>query len=347
MTTVVILALEGVCSSSIHGIIETCCFHNNITGFKENLPPSPNIIIASKNGHNIIDSYGNEFVVEESINNIKNCDCIVIPGIKLSSVEDIFCKSINSELKKWLNYHHKNGALICAHYTSILILGESNLLNKKRCICPTSIEKKIKKRYPHANLIRGPALLVDQSILTTTTAISWLSIAFFILYNNSKFDINETEIADITPSRLNILSDVSPYINNQESFLANDDSQLLIHSEQIIRNTKNIKSQCLADKMNMSLRTLHRRLRELTNETPKEFIDRVKVGYACELLLDNDKKIKDISSAANFLNYAAFHKAFTKYTGTTPSDFRSKAFVNNQLIDNELYRCSLYSGADN
>ncbi len=319
MKTVVILALNGTYSSCIHGLIETLLLKNNLLVKEENLS-APRIIIVSQDGEPVTDSYGKKFSVEKSIHHIDQCCFIIIPGIEHNSINTILHHSISSGIKNWLKHHYNNGTIICSHHTSIFILGESGLLNGKRCVCADDIEEKIEEQYPLVNIIQGPSLLLDQNIVTTTTAISWLSIAHLILYKKMETKNRKVETVDI--KRIDVMSDIFPYINNLRDTIINNDAEFVIQAEQIIRNNNNIKTAQLADAIGVSTRTLHRRLKELTSETPKEFIDRVKVDYACELLSNSDKKIIDIAQITGFHSDAIFRKIFNKYTGITPTEYR-------------------------
>ncbi len=331
MKTVVILALKGVYASSIHGIFEIFLLEDNFPkGSKENLS-APNIITVSENGEAVTDSYGGNLSVEKPINNIEWCDFIIIPGIEYNSVNTVIFNSISPDVKKWLRYHHKNGTIICSHYTSIFILGESGLLNGKRCVCAYGIEEKIKNQYSLANIVQGPPLLLDQNIVTTTTATSWLSIAYLIIpYKKMEVEIESKKAKIIDTTTIDTMLDTTSYIKDFHGTIINNKSGFVIQAEQIIRNNNNIKTAQLADTIGISSRTLHRRLKGLTNDTPKKFIDRVKIEYACELLLNSDKKIIDIAELTGFYSANIFRKIFSKYTGLTPTEYRAQQSARTQ-----------------
>ena len=53
----------------------------------------------------------------------------------------------------------------------------------------------------------------------------------------------------------------------------------------------------LANTMAVSERTLNRKLEKLTGDTPKKCIDNVRISYACTLLDNANRSIKDIALA--------------------------------------------------
>ena len=78
----------------------------------------------------------------------------------------------------------------------------------------------------------------------------------------------------------------------------------------------------LARALNLSERTLQRRLRE--NETShSEVLDHVRHELALSYLSDDVSSI-EAAYLLGFSEAAAFHRAFKRWTGTTPRDFRQR-----------------------
>lgn len=61
------------------------------------------------------------------------------------------------------------------------------------------------------------------------------------------------------------------------------------------------------------------------NMTFKEYLVKVRVGYACKLLCDEDKSISQISFEAGFENLSNFNRLFKKVKNQTPSEFIAMA----------------------
>ena len=61
---------------------------------------------------------------------------------------------------------------------------------------------------------------------------------------------------------------------------------------------------------------------DYTGATPFEYLNRIRIVKACELLSTTDKKITDIASLVGFNNISYFNRTFTKVMGATPSAYR-------------------------
>jgi len=59
-----------------------------------------------------------------------------------------------------------------------------------------------------------------------------------------------------------------------------------------------------------------------TGLTIFEYLNKIKIDYACKLLLNTDQNIVNIGYDCGFNNLSHFNKQFRKFTGKTPSQFR-------------------------
>lgn len=83
-----------------------------------------------------------------------------------------------------------------------------------------------------------------------------------------------------------------------------------------------LNAEALAQSLNLSARTLSRRLKDEGTTLPKL---RTEVGleYAELLLVETSKTVAQIADAAGFTNATAFSRAFRRNTGKTPSAWRA------------------------
>jgi AraC-like DNA-binding protein len=71
----------------------------------------------------------------------------------------------------------------------------------------------------------------------------------------------------------------------------------------------------------MSGRSLRRHLREL-NTSYQQVTDRLKAELAEQLLRDTSRSVSDIAERLGFGDVANFRKAFKRWLGKTPSEYR-------------------------
>ncbi|WP_227554565.1 AraC family transcriptional regulator [Acinetobacter baumannii] len=100
--------------------------------------------------------------------------------------------------------------------------------------------------------------------------------------------------------------------------------------EEFVKYTNpNISLEELAEKLNISERTLYRKVKKLTNESPKDLITRFKIEKACYLLENNNLSIKIIAQNCGYSEDTAFRKAFTKILNMNPLEYRK--YIKNRV----------------
>jgi AraC-like DNA-binding protein len=78
-----------------------------------------------------------------------------------------------------------------------------------------------------------------------------------------------------------------------------------------------------ARRLGMSARTLQRRLRA-SGTTFSDLLERVLERKARRLLMQRERTLTDIADELGFSEQSAFQRAFKRWTGTTPAQFRAE-----------------------
>lgn len=81
-----------------------------------------------------------------------------------------------------------------------------------------------------------------------------------------------------------------------------------------------------AQQLCISPQYLARIVKEFTQMTVYQFLQKNTIGEAIRLLRDTNKTILQISEQLNFADQSTFTKYFKRYTGLSPSQYRAKEF---------------------
>ncbi len=85
----------------------------------------------------------------------------------------------------------------------------------------------------------------------------------------------------------------------------------------------------MAEYLNMSVRTLRRRLKDL-DTTYQEFKDELRKEHAIRWLNQPELKVNAVSALLGFDEPSAFHRSFKKWTGMTPGEYRASRQISSQ-----------------
>ena len=78
----------------------------------------------------------------------------------------------------------------------------------------------------------------------------------------------------------------------------------------------------------MTRSTLFRKLHALTNQSPGEFIRTIRLKRAASLLKQNFGNITQVSYEVGFNNLTSFNRAFRKFFGVSPAEYKKQNSVN-------------------
>ncbi len=83
--------------------------------------------------------------------------------------------------------------------------------------------------------------------------------------------------------------------------------------------------------MNMSRMTLYRKLKHMTNDSPKSLIQKIRMKKAAELLLADDSTVSEVADQVGFQEVSYFSASFKKHFNCKPSEYRSRAAAMNEI----------------
>lgn len=86
-------------------------------------------------------------------------------------------------------------------------------------------------------------------------------------------------------------------------------------------------ASALAAELGMSESRFSRFFRKATGNTFTDFVNRVRISRACQLLMDTDQQVTHICYEVGFNNVANFNRRFLEIKGMTPTEFRRQSLT--------------------
>ena len=77
----------------------------------------------------------------------------------------------------------------------------------------------------------------------------------------------------------------------------------------------------VAEQVGISRVHLHRKMKELTGQTPHDFIRNLRLKQAANLLANQGMNVTEVMYACGFSNSASFSTVFKKFYGMSPRDY--------------------------
>jgi transcriptional regulator GlxA family with amidase domain len=316
---IVILGFNGCLGTAFVGSVDMLKLSSLMISKASKRQPF-GILTASSNGKPFEDSSGRNLNTERSITAITAPSAIMIPGyLSEDNTKFLSTKEI-AILAAWLRRQHALGALVCASCSGVFLLGEAGLLDGRRCTTTWWRHDELKARYPRADAIWGAPLIEDQRIVTSGGPLSWIDLCLHVIRSLCGHEAAKTAadfaVVDTAPSTRSVYVPLS-HLSAANPFLLEAEHMVRIAGEDPVT------AQDLARALRTSDRTLNRRLKEATGETPKQFIDRVRFETARMLLETTNCSMKQLAANSGYSDAASFRRAFYRYSGMTPAAYRT------------------------
>ena len=105
------------------------------------------------------------------------------------------------------------------------------------------------------------------------------------------------------------------------------DEQLLDRVMKVINkniNNSDLSVDAIAEEVGISRVHLHRKMKELTGQTPHDFIRNIRLKQAANLLASHNMNITEVMYACGFNNAASFSTIFKKFYGMSPREYMNE-----------------------
>ncbi|RIX40508.1 MAG: helix-turn-helix domain-containing protein [Rhodocyclales bacterium GT-UBC] len=324
---IAIVAVEGSLMSAITGLADLFWITNQALrappaasgpGWPARAGVAFETRILSVAGTVVHDPVGRAIPVEGALEDLAECDAALVTGMALGADGLPPRSEASARVAAWLRAKHQAGTLVGAACAGTFVLGEAGLLDGRRCTTTWWLHHAFKGRFPKANPVWGTAVEEEAGVVTTGGPLSWVDLGLHVIRR-----LAGTEVAKLAADISVADSQPLPQLIYAPRGFVNNADPLLLQAEQFIRHaTPGLTATGLAKALNLSERTLHRRFKALTNESPKEFITRVRIETACVLLETPGASVKQVALKCGYGDETSFRRAFVQLTGKTPIDYR-------------------------
>ncbi|THU41163.1 helix-turn-helix domain-containing protein [Niastella caeni] len=253
------------------------------------------------------------------IGDVKKTDLIMVPAIG---------GNLKSAIKKnegffpWIVDQYNQGAEVASLCIGAFLLASTGLLNGKECSSHWLTANEFREMFPAVTLVDGRIVTEQQGLYSSGGASSYWNLLLHLVEKHAgrEMAIMAAKIYALEIDR----KTQSPFImfNGQKK---HEDEPIKQAQEFIEKNvTERISVEELAIKYAIGKRHFIRRFKKATNNTPIEYIQRVKIEAAKKQLENSRKNVNEVMYDVGYSDVKAFRTVFRKITGLSPIEYRNK-----------------------
>ncbi|BBX62551.1 transcriptional regulator [Mycobacterium saskatchewanense] len=280
-------------------------------------PPGPHsTVIASVDGGDV--QFGTATLRATSVlARTTECDVIWVAGFWGTPARGI---DDNAELVAWLTARHEQGSLIAGHGPAAFLLAEAGLLDGRLATAFISQAAEFARRFPAVDL-QPSRLITDAGGVFCCVGMNSAADLLVMLIERTFGRQVARSVAQwaLSDSRRNYETGMTAF-GGQKYHGDSDIAKVQGYLEQHF--TEPLALRDVARTFGMSARTLTRRFKAATGERPRDYLGRLRVEAAKDLLRETQLSIAEISSRVGYRDAGALYSMFAKHDGTRPSDYR-------------------------
>ncbi|MGB5820142.1 MAG: helix-turn-helix domain-containing protein, partial [Saonia sp.] len=265
-----------------------------------------------------------------TIDEIEKTDLIIIPAFKPEKLPDQIRKNYAFVpwIKRQRQLYNTEVASLCL---GAFVLAETGLVDGKQCATHWAGTDILKKMHPQIKVVSSKVVTEEDGIYTSGGAYSFLNLVLHLI---EKYCGRDTAIFISKFFEIEIDRESQNQFAIFQGQKDHNDETIKLAQTFIEGNvSKKISVEKLAEMYAISRRNFVRRFKKATQNTPLEYIQRVKIEAAKKNLESTQSNVAEVMFGVGYSDQKAFRSVFKKYAGLSPVAYKGK--YNRSLADFE------------
>jgi transcriptional regulator GlxA family with amidase domain len=266
--------------------------------------------------------YGDIFAVRPTkmIHELSETDLVIVTTIFGDLRKEL---ENNLPFVPWIRKMHlEKNADVASLCVGAFLLASTGLVDGKDCSTHWAYADLFRQMFPMVHLVPQRIITEDSGIYSSGGSYSFLNLMLHIIQKH-----NGKDAANWAAKMFEIEVDrdtQGPFMIFQGQ--KQHDDLLIQEVQQFIEaNYQNpLSLDQLSEQFNLSKRSLIRRFKRATLNTPLQYLQRVKIEAAKRNLEKTNQTISEIMFSSGYNDTKTFRELFKKFVGIPPSSYRNK-----------------------
>lgn len=295
---IAIINYPGALQSAVHGLTEMFLLANRLGGREY-------FVVR-------------QLVVEALPADASGFQAVILPP----SLQQQYYLQPGAELLDWLRQAHAQGCRLCSACAGAFILAATGLVQARSLTTHWDLATLFRRHFPEIELAIDHNLKNDGDILSAGGLMAWTDLGL--------------ELVSLFASPL-LVPKLGAYLiidtaRREQRFYQRFEPPLQHGDKQILKLQHHLQAHfaqahsvaAMAASCYLTERTFLRRFVKATGYKPSQYLQRLRIQHACELLAQPQLPLIQVAFAVGYEDNSAFRKAFAQITGLNPAAFRSR-----------------------
>lgn len=222
----------------------------------------------------------------------------------------------------WLREQHSKGSVLGSVCKGAFLLGETGLFAGRTVTTHWTYEEELVRTFPDVSINTDRIIIDDGDILTAGGVMAWIDVCLTLIERflgpNVMLDTARAFLVDPPGREQSYYSAFSPRLNHGDVAILK-----VQHWLQAIEG-KETRLGVLAEQAGLEERTFMRRFQKATGHTTGEYVQRLRMHKARDLLQFTQDPVDTVAWKVHYSDPSAFRKVFNRIVGLTPAEYRQR-----------------------
>lgn len=249
-------------------------------------------------------------------------DLVIVPTIGAPIAQVL---EANPELVDWLSNFREapSGQVrVASNCTGAFLLAEAGLLEGRQATTHWGFSNQFRKRFPGVDLQPDKLITVDGHIACAGGGMAWWDLGVYLVerYAGAKVARELAKAFVIDAGR----TSQAPYGALQARRYHSDAAVLKLQDWLDVNYTSPVTLQALAAFAGLTERSLIRRFKAATGDTPTGYLQILRIEAARQHLENSRVAVEVVTRLVGYEDVSSFSRLFRKHTGLAPGIYRAR-----------------------
>lgn len=318
---IAILAYHGCMGMEVFGLCDTLLLANRVSAALDAAAPPLFEVIVTSLGGGLVGAAGG--IPVGTRKPVARPDLLVVPGMALADRHG--CLAPIAALAPEIAYlatAFARGTPVAAVCVGAFLLGDAGLLDGRRATTAWLFAPDLARRFPAAMVDPAAMLVEDGGVCTTGAFSATFDLAMHLVRQNASAKVQRAV------ARMGLLDGArtsqAPFIDTRMLARSGGTFAASVRAwlDQRLAAPYDLKRMAAA--FHVSDRTLLRRVKDETGQTPLAYLQQARVGKAKLLLESTSLSVAQVTERVGYADAATFGALFKRNIGQSPAEYRRR-----------------------